>query len=260
MIVRTLVLLAALFAASVDATAADKIKAGDSWTFEAHDGYRGKADIIAAYRVEVTAASDNEIAVHVTSLTDGWVGDERYTRAWNPVSASGLASFQPYVFALGYQGFSNVMPPHVGWQPEAPRRSVYSRLPVAQHYEFLPAYPEFPDRLEPGVSWRGETVSRETTSGRQVKMKVFGKVICKQRIRVPAGEFDTIKLVRQTYLDDANYWHGPTLVETSEWFAPELGRSVKYETRSQYHEISATDPTVDRGDWTVYELAPDSAR
>ena len=70
----------------------------------------------------------------------------------------------------------------------------------------------------------------------------------------PAGDFDTVKLVRHTYLGDGNSWHTPTLVISKEWYAPALGRSIRYETRAQYDELDSIDPTTDYGDWITYQL------
>ena len=73
------------------------------------------------------------------------------------------------------------------------------------------------------------------------------------RIHVPAGDFDCIKIGRDTILDDAQFWRGPTRVWETEWYAPELKRSIKYETRSMWHEQGGRN-SLRRGDWTIYEL------
>jgi hypothetical protein len=252
------ILMAACACLATAALAAEPpaMKIGSSWTFEAYNGYKGNGAKKAAkaYRLEVTDVSPNGITTRISDLTDGWVSDERYASNWNPESASGVA-IQPYVFALGFQGFSDLLPPNVGWHKQpVHRESAYSDKPQAQRYQFSPAYPEFPDRLEPGTKWRGTATARDENTGQEIHMKIEGWVEARERLSVPAGDFDTVKLVRHTYLGDGNSWHTPTLVVSKEWYAPALGRSVRYETRAQYDELDSIDPTTDYGDWMTYQL------
>lgn len=168
----------------------------------------------AIYRTEVTGVSAAGIATRVTNETTQTVTNERFTRSWNPIFAE-WAALRPL--------------------------------------EFSPAYPEFPDRIESGVSWNVETMSRDPATSRQMKMEVWGKVLGAERVRVPAGEFDCIKIRRDTLLDDAEVWRGRTRVWEFEWYAPSLQRTVKYETRSEYHDNSVRN-SLRRGDWTIFEL------
>lgn len=167
-----------------------------------------------SFRVEVTDITDLSIGTRVTDLTTKAVSSERFTLNWNPLSAE--------------------------WD-------------TFRRYDFEPAYPEFPERIEPGVAWKEIVLSRDPVSLRQMKMKVIGKVLGRERIRVPAGEFDCIKIGRDTILDDAQFWRGPTKVWDTEWYSPELRRSVRYETRSHYREEGGRN-SLRRGDWTIFEM------
>jgi uncharacterized protein DUF3108 len=166
------------------------------------------------YQWQVTDVTDKSIGARVTDLGTKTAIDEHFTLNWNP-----LVAF---------------------WA-------------TLRTYEFTPAYPEFPDRIEPGVDWTQIVLARDPATGQQMKMKVIGKVLGHERIRVPAGEFDCIKIERDTILDDAQFWRGPTRVWESEWYSPELARSIKYETRSEYHEEGGRN-SLRRGDWTIFEL------
>ena len=167
------------------------------------------------FRVEVMEASASGIVTRVTIDASKAVLHERFEANGNPVAAA--------------------------W---AARGS----------YEFSPAYPQFPERFEPGFRWTGETMLRDPGNGRQMKMSVRGRVLEREHVRVAAGEFDCIRIERDTYLDDADFVRGPTRVWEHEWYSPQLGRSVKYETGSEYRELNAGRNPYRRGDYTVFEL------
>jgi hypothetical protein len=252
-------LLVMTFAVTAAVKAAE-VKVGESWTFEGHNGYSFDKEPATAYRVEITGISDAGIVTRVTNLADGTTGIENFTRRWNPVSAEWAAK-QPFAFSLGYADELDHPLSGIRWRREALSGKPYSALPVAQSFEFSPAYPEFPDRLEPGVTWHGGTMSRNLTTGRRVRMEVSGKVVGSAHIRVPAGEFDAVKLERVTYVADEDFRHSPTRITETEWFAPALGRSVKYETRWEYyHQNSSYYPVYQPGDWNVYELTSYNSR
>jgi hypothetical protein len=195
------------------AAAPVQIKVGDTWTFEARNGYN--KNLLATYSSEVTGVSDSGIATRLTDNKAGTVTGEKFTRNWNPISAE--------------------------W-------------PTTQVNEFSPAYPEFPDRFEPGYKWQGNTVCRNLATGREMKMTTRGTVIGREHIRVPAGDFDAVKISRETVLDDAEFWRHRTHVVDYEWYVPELGRAVKRETHSSFFENTGMHPVEHAGDWTVYQL------
>jgi hypothetical protein len=230
-------------------------RVGDSWTFVAHDGYGSAKRPKSLYRIDVTAVNDSEIATRVTSLGDGLATSERFDRSWNPVSADWMSRHSN----LPYFDFPNVpdrLLPGVHWNREQLSNQPLSKSPGIHDYAFSPPYPELPARLEPGVSWSGDTVSSNVVSGRSMHLQVAGKVVGHERVRVPAGEFDTLRIDRVTYLDDENDAHSPTRVSDTEWYAPALGRSIKYSTKSEYYEKVDKDGPQKPvpGEWTVYEL------
>jgi hypothetical protein len=247
-------LLVIAFATAAAAADAAEVSVGESWTFEGRNGYSFDKEPATAYRVEITGISDAGIVTRVTNLVDGTVGIEKFTRRWNPVSAERVAE-QPFAFSLGYRHFLDGSLSGVKWHREMLSGQMVSNSPVTQHFEFSPAYPEFPDSLEPGVRWNGNTISLNKTTGRHVKMDISGKVVGHAHVTVPAGDFDTVKLERITYVADEGFRHGPTQITEIEWFAPALGRSVKYETRWEYYDQNSSYyPVLEPGDWNIYEL------
>jgi hypothetical protein len=237
------------------AAAPPAIRVGSSWTFEAHDGYGSGATPLTAYRVDVTAVSDAGIVTRVTDLRSGSVSLERFTLGWNPVSAEWPSSGATHaVWDLNEP--PDRLLPGIRWGRQARSNQPLSKTPATDPYEFSPPYAELPDRLEPGVSWQDKTDSRNMATGRHMAITVSGLVVGRERVHTPAGDFDAIKVERKTYLDDADYSHSPTLVIDVEWFAPALGRSIKYSTRSESYDKANREGEIKPvpGAWTVYEL------
>jgi hypothetical protein len=78
-------------------------------------------------------------------------------------------------------------------------------------------------------------------------------------VRVPAGEFDTVKIGRAIYAGDADYFVSETRIVETDWYAPALGRSVRTETRSTWRDTRSGCRRIPsqcdfRGDWFIYEL------
>jgi hypothetical protein len=205
--------IAAIALTAASSAAPAQIKPGDSWTFEARNGYNKK--VLTTYRVDVTSVSDSGINVDVADGRTGTIAQEKFTTHWDPIAAD--------------------------W-------------PTGQFYEFTPAYPEYPDRLEPGVKWQGATTARDPATGRKMKMTSYGTVIGRERIHVPAGDFDAIKISRETVLEDADFWRLRTHVIDYEWYVPALGRAVKRDTHSSFLESMGRHPVEHAGDWTIVEL------
>ena len=134
------------------------------------------------------------------------------------------------------------------------------RHPITNHdqpveYEFAPAYPAYPFPLEPGKSWSVRVNATNPATGRRNSVRVDGTVLGAERIRVPAGEFDTIKIRRLVYAGDWDYFRRETNITEIDWYAPALGRVVRTESKSEYLDLTRTRCCVRvPGDWNVYEL------
>jgi hypothetical protein len=128
-------------------------------------------------------------------------------------------------------------------------------------YIFATAYPAYVFPLDTGKTWslrvKATAPAFERNPNRSVR--VDAKVLGVERIRVPAGEYETIKVQRRTYPGDQEYTVQETQVVELDWYAPALGRAVRTERKSWYLDLKAC--TGDgggcgfRGDWDIYELA-----
>ena len=124
-------------------------------------------------------------------------------------------------------------------------------------YEFAPAYPAYRFPLDPGKEWSVRVNAVNPATGEQRSVRVDAKVIGSERIRVPAGEFDTVKIRRAVYAgDSASYLRlTETVISETEWFAPALGRSVRLTTDSHYQDLARRRGSqVMKGDRNTYEL------
>ena len=139
-----------------------------------------------------------------------------------------------------------------------------------QTFDYQPAYEAFPFPLSPGKTWKERLVATDPTDGRRFPVRIDGTVEGWERIRVPAGEFDTIRVSRSVYFD---YWEytlrgGNDMIET-EWYAPSVRQVVRRETMGWYLSYVGSAPafrfidgdTTDGGDirrvpddWLIYEL------
>ena len=140
-----------------------------------------------------------------------------------------------------------------------------------QSFNYSPAYQAFDFPLTPGKRWRATLTATDPADGRRFPVHVEGKVIGWERVKVPAGEFDTIKIVRGVFVD---YWElsvrGSSQITETEWYAPAVKQSVRREASSKYWSwLGANDndsgfvrvrgkdgggPQWLLDDWLVYEL------
>ena len=124
-------------------------------------------------------------------------------------------------------------------------------------YEFAEAYPAFVFPLEQGKSWSIRVKATVPDEQRPRSVRVDGKVIGSERIRVPAGEFDTIRVRRTVYPGDHAFMLSETYVMETDWYAPALGRVVRTERDSRYVDLQSCSGFARceaRGDWDIYEL------
>ena len=138
------------------------------------------------------------------------------------------------------------------------------RRPLASHgqnvdYMFASAYPAYAFPLDPGKSWSVRVNATVAGVPGVRSVRVDGTVLGRERIRVPAGEFDTIKVRRVVFPGDAYYSLLETKIVEYDWYAPALGRTVRTDSKSEYVDTSrcsrgGSGGCLFRGDWDVFEL------
>jgi hypothetical protein len=104
-----------------------------------------------------------------------------------------------------------------------------------------------------GPEWKRPYVITQQ-GGKPVNAQVARPVAGWEHVIVPAGEFDALR-IRDSYLDDEEFWRWGTRAYQTDWYAPAVGRFVRHEEKSAYYEKSGRWPDNERrGDWTVLEL------
>ena len=147
-----------------------------------------------------------------------------------------------------------------------------------QTFEYSPAYPALAFPLAPGKRWRAQVTARDPVDGRRFQVWIDGTVLGWERVKVPAGEFDALKIQRIVFL---NYWEYAVRDRSEileyEWYAPAVKQAVRREAQSQHlsYRYGQTDyprfqyagdmsddggPRYIRDDWLIYELMSYSAR
>jgi hypothetical protein len=149
-----------------------------------------------------------------------------------------------------------------------------------QTFEYSPAYQAFAFPLTPGKTWRSEATATDPGDGRRFPVRIEGRVLGWERVKVPAGEFDALKIERRVFI---GYWEhalrGNSVIQEHEWYAPSVKWAVKREAMASflsYTGIASRDsgflraggggkdggggPRFLRDDWLIYELASFTAR
>lgn len=75
-----------------------------------------------------------------------------------------------------------------------------------------------------------------------------------QRVRVPAGEFDALRVERLIHFQHVDIWREDCQRYDNAWYAPEVGRWVLREWTGRYLMPSGPDRTVAYEDWVRWEL------
>ena len=206
-----------------------RLEVGDTYVYQFSDGYGSLQGGKVSYRVDEISADRVAMSVTPDVRREGTARAEIYTSDGN-----------------------------------------WLRHPLNNHdergdYEFAPAFPAYVFPLAPGKSWVMRIKATSAATGSR-SIRVEGKVLRAERIRVPAGEFDTIKIRRYIYAGDMDY-RGETYIIQTDWYAPELGRAVRSESQAEWYRYRPCnngpicDPTA-AGDWDVYQLVflPSRAR
>ena len=173
-------------------------------------------------RYEVSQVSPDRIVVNVTQ--DG-----------QPVDAQ--------VYAPGWNGL------------DAP-------LTNLQRFRYAPAFPAYAYPLEPGKTWYTVVEATDPVTQRRYRVHTRAKVVGWERIRLPAGEFDALKIQRQVFAGNGDAVRSQEEINETDWYVPALRRTARSEGDSQHFDNSRGGggdgggeyPLRIRGDWLVAEL------
>ena len=187
---------------------APEVKIGDTWTFDHIDGWKKERDYTS-----VTT---------VVSLEDNGSRTETITRTDNGIVATNTRT-----------------------------KDLNQMIRDTPSGKFIatPYIPTFSFPLEAGKTWEQEVANtRSRDLSRKVIWQAQGKVIGWEKVTVPAGTFDALKVVIKGYYrgsDAHNSWSGERT--DTVWYVPEARRYVKW--------IYMDVPRGKVMDHEIYELA-----
>ena len=134
-------------------------------------------------------------------------------------------------------------------------------LPNLQRWRYAPAFPAYAYPLELGKSWYTVVTATDPVTRQTYKVHTRGKVLGWERIRVPAGEFDALKVQRQVFAGNSDARNTQEEIDEIDWYVPALRRAARTEASSQHFDNSrggsnggSEYPLRIRGDWLVAEL------
>lgn len=121
--------------------------------------------------------------------------------------------------------------------------------------ELNPSLALRPFPLIAGKRW-SQTVRRADPATQVSRsVRVSGRVIGWETVRVPAGEFKALRIEREMMLGDADAFRGESLRHETEWYVPELGAPVKLTVREHYRDgAGAVMGPLLQQDWYTREL------
>jgi hypothetical protein len=147
-----------------------------------------------------------------------------------------------------------------------------------QPFVYSPPYPAFAFPLAAGRTWSARLRATDPATGERFPLTVDGTVLGWERVRVPAGEFDALKIRRIVFLQyyEPNVRGRSEIVET-EWYAPAVNQAVRREASARYLSYLYGDnesgllqvrgmgndgggPRIVPDDWFIYELVDYAAR
>ena len=175
---------------------------GDAWTYREIDGY-GQRRELERWIAEVTEAGPGGNVISVRAATRG-EADERRMQAAGAISAGRISTQVP-------------------------------------SGTFTPPLQRYPATIAPGQRWSQETLRSDPSVGGTRAMRVEGRVIGWEKVRVPAGEFDALRIERTLYLGDAGRYRTQTRRYETEWYSPAVKGPVKLQVWEQW-----SDPTITR--------------
>ena len=143
-----------------------------------------------------------------------------------------------------------------------------------QTFVYKPAYQALPFPISAGQTWKHSGTATDPATGKSFPVRIDGEVLGWEKVRVPAGEFDAVKMRRIVYLDYFEQGvRGQSWIIETDWYAPAVGQIARRETTSKYWRLASLQPQYrfvrvgddhsdgdilprfEQDDWLVYELA-----
>lgn len=113
---------------------------------------------------------------------------------------------------------------------------------------YAPYFPRYVFPLEPGKTWTQDITAENSGNGRAWRYEVSGKVEGWEKITVPAGQFDALKVkVTAFYYGRDAFGGGNGKSEETVWYAPAVNNFVKHD----YQDTDWKGKVFDRSTWEL---------
>ncbi len=172
------------------------------------------------------------------------------------------ARLDGYAYAeAGNAGFGRALAPIVAREFDAEGRLLAWVRGDGLRTTFEPALRVLPP-LAAG-SQRQDAIARDSDGSRPRQVTLMLRVGRWETVRVPAGEFRTLRIERDLFMGDSDFFRTQTERQEIDWYAPELGIAVRSSEDSRHLDLAmggggwrgARGAQLRRGDWLVRELA-----
>ena len=133
-----------------------------------------------------------------------------------------------------------------------------------QNFRYDPPYPALPFPLEAGKTWQAFVKATDPATGRVNRVRIDGKVLGWERVKVPAGEFDALVVQRVVYAGNGDTFLSEEYITEVDWYSAAVGAIVKHSSRSGHRDYRlgcdrVCTQWIDNG-WNVVELVGLPAR
>ena len=132
-----------------------------------------------------------------------------------------------------------------------------------QRFRYEPAFPAYAYPLHPGKRWYTVVKATDPVTRNTYNVHTRGRIVGWERIKVPAGEFDALRIERQVFAGNSDAWRTQETITETDWYVPVLGRAARTQGSSEHFDNSRGGggnggggeyPLRIRGDWLVAEL------
>ncbi|MES2561617.1 MAG: hypothetical protein V4637_02720 [Pseudomonadota bacterium] len=134
-------------------------------------------------------------------------------------------------------------------------------LTNTQRFRYEPTYVAYSYPLAPGKTWYTVVRATDVQTGRRFNTHVKGRVLGWERISVPAGQFDALKIQREVFAGNMEGWKTQEEITEIDWYVPSARRAVRTQANSHHFDTSrgGSDgggeyPERVRGDFLISEL------
>lgn len=133
-----------------------------------------------------------------------------------------------------------------------------------QNFRYEPPYAALPFPLAAGKTWQAYVNATDPATGRVNRVRIDGKVLGWERVKVPAGEFDALVVQRVVYAGNHDHFLSEEKITEIDWYSPGAGGIVKHSSRSGHVDTRlgcdrVCNQWIDGG-WNVVELVSQSKR